>query len=245
MCAAIAHAATYARKLGIHPGDFEFQMLYGMATPIRRALVNLGYRVREYCPIGELVPGMAYLVRRLLENTSNEGFLRAKFSANRSVTELLADPTQQISDPPLAAPKPVESTGSETPIKIQGALLHNEPPFQNEPPSDFAVASVRNKMGKALEVVRGKLGQAYPLVIGGKKLSGSRQQVSVNPAQPNQVIGHVALGATEEVAHAVAAARNAFSSWSRTSVESRSKFLERVGRQNSCGPLRACRMGGL
>jgi RHH-type proline utilization regulon transcriptional repressor/proline dehydrogenase/delta 1-pyrroline-5-carboxylate dehydrogenase len=232
----IAHAATYARKLGIYPRDFEFQMLYGMATPIRRALVNLGYRVREYCPIGELVPGMAYLVRRLLENTSNEGFLRAKFSTNRSVTELLADPIQQISDPPRAAPKPVESTDSETPIKIQAALLHNEPPFQNEPPSDFTVASVRNKMGKALEVVRGKLGQAYPLVIGGKKLSGSRQQVSVNPAQPNQVIGHVALGATEEVAHAVAAARNAFSSWSRTSVESRSKFLERVG-----GKMRAAR----
>jgi RHH-type proline utilization regulon transcriptional repressor/proline dehydrogenase/delta 1-pyrroline-5-carboxylate dehydrogenase len=232
----IAHAATYARKLGIHPRDFEFQMLYGMATPIRRALVNLGYRVREYCPIGELVPGMAYLVRRLLENTSNEGFLRAKFSTNRSVTELLADPIQQISDPPRAAPKPVESTDSETPIKIQAALLHNEPPFQNEPPSDFTVASVRNKMGKALEVVRGKLGQAYPLVIGGKKLSGSRQQVSVNPAQPNQVIGHVALGATEEVAHAVAAARNAFSSWSRTSVESRSKFLERVR-----GKMRAAR----
>ena len=66
-------------------------------------------------------------------------------------------------------------------------------------------------------------------MIGGKKLMGSRQQVSINPAQPNQVIGHVALGATEEVAHAVAAARNAFSSWSRTSAESRSKFLERVG----------------
>ncbi len=70
-------------------------MLYGMATPIRRALVQLGYRVREYCPIGELVPGMAYLVRRLLENTSNEGFLRARFSANKSITELLIDPVLQ------------------------------------------------------------------------------------------------------------------------------------------------------
>ena len=143
----IAHAATYARKLGIRPGDFEFQMLYGMATPIRRALVNLGYRVREYCPIGELVPGMAYLVRRLLENTSNEGFLRAKFSANRSITELLADPVQQIPDRPPAAAKTVDFTDNGTPTRIQGALLHKEPPFQNEPPSDFAVASVRNKMG--------------------------------------------------------------------------------------------------
>jgi RHH-type transcriptional regulator, proline utilization regulon repressor / proline dehydrogenase / delta 1-pyrroline-5-carboxylate dehydrogenase len=225
----IAHAATYARKLGIQPGDFEFQMLYGMATPIRRALVRLGYRVREYCPIGELVPGMAYLVRRLLENTSNEGFLRAKFSANRSITELLVDPVQQIPDRPQAEPKTVNHTGSEPRTKIQGALRHKEPPFQNEPPSDFAVASVRSKMGQALETVRTKLGQSYPLVIGGQKLTGLSQQVSVNPARPTQVIGRVALGATEEVARAVAAARNAFSSWSRTSPESRSKFLERVG----------------
>ena len=34
-----------------------------------------GHRVRTYCPVGDLVAGMAYLVRRLLENTSNESFL--------------------------------------------------------------------------------------------------------------------------------------------------------------------------
>jgi len=33
----------------------------------------MGYRVRDYCPVGEVLPGMSYLVRRLLENTSNEG----------------------------------------------------------------------------------------------------------------------------------------------------------------------------
>ena len=58
--------------------------------PIKRALVEMGYRVREYCPVGELLPGMSYLVRRLLENTSNEGFLRAKFSDNVSAAELAA-----------------------------------------------------------------------------------------------------------------------------------------------------------
>jgi len=47
-----------------------------MAGPIKRALVEMGYRVREYSPVGELLPGVL-LVRRLLENTSNEGFLRA------------------------------------------------------------------------------------------------------------------------------------------------------------------------
>ena len=67
-----------------------------MAGPIKRALVEMGYRVREYSPVGELLPGMSYLVRRLLENTSNEGFLRAKFSDNLSAAQLLRDPNELI-----------------------------------------------------------------------------------------------------------------------------------------------------
>src|SRR5207253_2981342 len=92
----IAHAQALADELGIDRSRFEFQLLYGMAGPIKRALVEMGYRVREYCPVGELLPGMSYLVRRLLENTSNEGFLRAKFLENLSAAELLRDPKELI-----------------------------------------------------------------------------------------------------------------------------------------------------
>src|SRR5437764_2534894 len=92
----IAHAQAVAGELGIDPSRLEFQLLYGMAGPIKRALVEMGYRVREYCPIGELLPGMAYLVRRLLENTSTEGFLRAKFAEHISEQELLRDPCELL-----------------------------------------------------------------------------------------------------------------------------------------------------
>src|SRR6266542_1946978 len=92
----IAHAQAFAKELGIDCSRFEFQLLYGMAGPIKGALVEMGYRVREYCPVGELLPGMSYLVRRLLENTSNEGFLRAKFSENVSEQELLRDPCELL-----------------------------------------------------------------------------------------------------------------------------------------------------
>ena len=76
----IAACIANARQIGLPSSRLEFQMLYGMAEPIKEALIELGYRVREYCPLGEMLSGMAYLVRRLLENTSNEGFLRATFS---------------------------------------------------------------------------------------------------------------------------------------------------------------------
>src|SRR2546421_2354052 len=92
----IAYAQALAEQLGIDPHRFEFQLLYGMAGPVKRALVEMGYRVREYCPVGELLPGMSYLVRRLLENTSNEGFLRAKFAENVSENELLRNPRELV-----------------------------------------------------------------------------------------------------------------------------------------------------
>src|SRR4051812_13849736 len=107
----IAHAQVMADQLGIDNSRFEFQLLYGMAGPIKRALVEMGYRVREYCPVGELLPGMSYLVRRLLENTSNEGFLRAKFSDNVSEQTLLRGPRELANG---AAPQKSVSAASIT-----------------------------------------------------------------------------------------------------------------------------------
>ena len=62
--------------------NFEFQTLYGMADPIKEVFVSRGITVREYAPIGDMLTGMAYLVRRLLENTANEGFIRSGYLEN-------------------------------------------------------------------------------------------------------------------------------------------------------------------
>jgi RHH-type transcriptional regulator, proline utilization regulon repressor / proline dehydrogenase / delta 1-pyrroline-5-carboxylate dehydrogenase len=225
----IAHAIVYAEKLGLETGALEFQMLYGMATPIRRALVKLGHRVREYCPVGELVPGMAYLVRRLLENTSNEGFLRAKFRGGASIHELLADPATVIAGMEGARQSrrvTLPETGGTA--GFAPAAAYAEPLFVNEPPADFAQAQARAKMAAALESVRQKLGRTYPLVINGKDLETERQIASLNPAIPREIVGQIALGSSRDVAAAVTAARSAFDRWSHTSVESRARLLDRV-----------------
>src|SRR5262249_7559082 len=60
----LAHAMAYAETLGLPSRSYEIQMLYGMADPIKEALVSMGQRVRVYTPYGQLLPGMAYLVRR-------------------------------------------------------------------------------------------------------------------------------------------------------------------------------------
>ena len=88
--AARAQALSEAYSLPQHA--VEYQVLYGMGLPIARALKAQGERVRMYVPIGNLIVGMAYLVRRLLENTSNDSFIRSAASS-KDAAELLASPT--------------------------------------------------------------------------------------------------------------------------------------------------------
>ena len=73
----IAHAAAYADAIGVRDG-LEFQVLRGLGDDTQAAIAAAGRPVRCYCPVGDLVAGMAYLVRRLLENTANDSFLAAQ-----------------------------------------------------------------------------------------------------------------------------------------------------------------------
>jgi RHH-type proline utilization regulon transcriptional repressor/proline dehydrogenase/delta 1-pyrroline-5-carboxylate dehydrogenase len=76
----VAHAVAVNRALGGDDRDLELQVLKGLGDDVQDALAACGLRVRTYCPVGDLVSGMAYLVRRLLENTSNESFLHDQAS---------------------------------------------------------------------------------------------------------------------------------------------------------------------
>ena len=87
----VAHAIAYNRLGGGSDSDLELQVLRGLGDELAEALRAERLRVRSYCPVGDLVAGMAYLVRRLLENTSNDSFLRAHHGG-APVEELLAAP---------------------------------------------------------------------------------------------------------------------------------------------------------
>ncbi len=87
----IAHAIAYNRLIGGEDRDLELQVLRGLGDDLAETLATGGQRVRVYSPVGDLVAGMAYLVRRLLENTSNESFLWAQ-AEGTPVEELLARP---------------------------------------------------------------------------------------------------------------------------------------------------------
>ncbi len=200
----ISHAIAVADSLELPKNAYEFQMIYGMAEPVRRALVDLGYRVRVYTPVGELIPGMAYLIRRLLENASNESFLRQSFAEGKSLDEL------------LSAPVPRRHSRLPEP--------HTEG-FSNEPHIDFSKASARHAMAEALEQARERLGKEYPLVIAGKGEWTESTIVSLNPADPSQTVGTVAQATRTEAERAVRTAAEAFETWRRIPAAERAEYL--------------------
>ncbi|HEY2140290.1 MAG TPA: proline dehydrogenase family protein, partial [Chthoniobacterales bacterium] len=224
----IAHAQAYAEQLGIDKSRFEFQLLYGMAGPIKRALVEMGYRVREYCPVGELLPGMSYLVRRLLENTSNEGFLKAKFSDKAGPEQLLRDPRSLIGG--MRAVPSHSSPKTATTHSRNGQSLDSPPgdTYENSPLVNFVHEKNQERMRVALTEMKAKLGQKYPLVIDGQKIWTDNLIDSINPSSPSQVVGAVAEAKIDHAEQAVTAAKKAFEHWCRVSVEHRAQLLERV-----------------
>lgn len=204
----IASVLVAAEKRGVPRDAFEIQMLYGMAEPVKRALAEMGYPVRDYAPVGDLLPGMAYLVRRLLENSSNEGFLRKSFVDETPREELLRPP-EPYADPP---PQPSAGRG----------------PFRNEPPVDFSIPGERSAFRDAIARVRGMLGREYPAVIDGKEHRTEERIVSENPARPGEIVGKAHGVGRELGERALSAAREAQGDWGRRKAGERAEFLFRA-----------------
>src|SRR5260370_30571251 len=90
---------------------------------------------------------------------------------------------------------------------------------------DFTKPENRQAQADALEQVKGELGRTYPLVIGGKKIMNEATFASVNPSQPEQVIGYFARATVEQVEEAVQAATSAFESWKRFPARERAGYV--------------------
>lgn len=199
----IAQAMVRSEQAGIPADGIEFQMLFGMAEGLRRAVRDMGYRTRVYVPIGEILPGMAYLVRRLLENTSNESWMMHRHEEG--------DPAELLA-PPVPVP-PAEP-----------AVL----PFANHPPAQFDQPDVRLAMEEALDRVRSSFGQRIPLLLAdGDIETGSWNEVGY-PADESVVVGLVAQARPEDADRAVAAAVRAHPAWRDRPVEERAKILRRA-----------------
>lgn len=212
----ISAVLEIAKELGVPDERYEFQVLYGMAEPVRKGILKVAGRVRLYCPYGDMVPGMGYLVRRLLENTANESFLRQSFAEEAQIERLLEDPAVTAERERTArAAKPKKAHSGP------GGLAR----FNNMAMVDFTRADHRAAFPAAISSVRAQLGKTYPLFINGREVTTSDTIPTVNPAKPSEVLGLICQAGIPEVEKAIAAAKSAFPAWRDTPPEVRAGYL--------------------
>lgn len=207
----LCYAISAAKQLEIPSTEFELQALFGMATPIKQVLAQRGFLLRDYCPIGEIIPGMGYLVRRLLENTSNESFLRLGFREHES-PETLLKPPKAI----LRSDSSVENTG-----------------FVSCPLLDMSCRDIRDSLQRAITSRRSQY-QSCPVdispVIGGIKFDAfdgnSLQCISGTSVEDdNLTLSQVRYASTDIAELAIDSLAQAFSEWRETPVKERAEIL--------------------
>jgi RHH-type proline utilization regulon transcriptional repressor/proline dehydrogenase/delta 1-pyrroline-5-carboxylate dehydrogenase len=211
----IASVIEQARDIGVPEGRFEFQVLYGMGEPVRNALGKAGLPLRIYTPVGEMIQGMSYLVRRLLENTANESFLRKSFAQGESKAMLLANPLDAVGS---VASKTIK----DGPIPTGNTPLGR---FENEPVLDWSRAEHRDRFAAALSQIRKSFPIKIPLIIGGKKVTSKAELSSTNPNKPGEVVGRVSAAGLAEAERAIHAAESAFPEWRSKAPEARAEYL--------------------
>jgi RHH-type proline utilization regulon transcriptional repressor/proline dehydrogenase/delta 1-pyrroline-5-carboxylate dehydrogenase len=221
----LAHAVALAQVLGVPPRAYEVQMLYGMADPIKDVFAGLGRRVRVYTPYGQLLPGMAYLVRRLLENTANESFLRASFTEHVPEEQLLMNPfTKKMGNGERQLANGRRTGAGHSPIAVSGSS------FASEPLTDFSRATAREFMRAALGDVRQQFGRCYYPVIDGREVRTAETMESVDPSHKTLVVGAFGRSTADQAQQAIESAVRAFPSWRDTEPAKRSECLFNAAR---------------
>ena len=213
-----AKAIAIAEHLNIPRRRFEMQVLYGMGDQLAKALVQRGHRVRVYAPYGDLLPGMAYLIRRLLENTANSSFLRQSLE-DLPIEVLLAAPKILAADGVTDGVTDVTDGISATPWSSK---------FFNAADTDYAKVEARKIGGEALKAVRQELGKIYLPLIDGKYEETTETVASVNPSNFSEVVGKIGLISIEQADMALAAAKAAFPGWRKTPAKERGDILRKA-----------------
>lgn len=201
----LAHAISYAKGKNIAPSRYEIQMLYGMAETERKVLLKKGLTLRIYVPIGEMLPGMSYLVRRLLENTSQMSFVKKSHHDQENEDRLLAKP-------------------------MLGQIL-NQPRsdfFKNEHLTDFTKESERTNFHKALIDARALLPIKVPIIVNGVAEESAKVEARICPSDTDMIVSHLSLADTKHADKALLMAKEHANKLHLLGFEERARQLNKL-----------------
>ena len=203
------YAEAVAESLDLPQGTVEHQTLYRTWTALSHSLGAKGWSSRDYVPVGEPEPAMAYLVRRILENSSQVGFL-SRSRENGDERALLAPPTLTGEDHRYA--REVHATGF---VSVGEARLFD--------PAEQAAFAVE------LAEVRSRWGERYPLRIGDEEVLTGRTLEDRSPSYPDgPPLGLVEQAGPDEIARVLAMVSEAQPAWASRGRNERADVLARA-----------------
>lgn len=226
----IAYAMLLRVEEGVEP-FVSFEMLEGMADHIRRVVQTLTKDILLYCPVAtkeDFQSAIAYLIRRLDENTGPDNFLRYTFG--------LLPGSDEWEDQVLKFSKSCYEmeTAPVGPRRHQNrfdpAPLHGiDTPFENDPDTDFSLEINRKWALEIKEHWQNKKIDSIPCVIGGKKIEQSSPAgKGFSPSAPDQVLYTYTLATREEVNIAIEAAKQEEASWQKVPVQTKAELFAKA-----------------
>ncbi len=217
------HCFARAARAELYPDapPIEHQCLHATYEGLSTAMAAAGWPVRNYIPVGSLLMGMAYLVRRVMENSSQVGVLTM---ARRAVDlgTAMTSPAQSL----LAKAEQGRPSGREG-VQRRPLLTDQDDDLRFRPvsPARLHLASHRQALDEAIEAVRGQL----PLRSHVAATGAGAPLRSFSPDAPAVEIGALPTATTADVAEAVARASEAAQAWAALPAAARALHLLRAG----------------
>ena len=203
------------------PGDYEFQCLHGMGEPLYDEVVGadkLNRPCRIYAPVGTHETLLAYLVRRLLENSANSSFVHRIADPTVSVDDLVADPADTIRAIPIVgSPHPRIAL----PAALYGDARKNSAGLDLSDEATLARLS-RNLMGSARIDWR-----AAPRLADRSNVNGPSRDMR-NPADHRDIVGSVIEATEAEAQTAAMLAADKAAAWAAVVPTDRAAIMERT-----------------
>lgn len=208
--------------------EVNFEMLEGMADHMRRVVQKLSSDILLYCPVAtkeDFQSAIAYLIRRLDENTGADNFLRVTFGLQPGSAEwndqvmLFNNACREMN---TVYTKPRRTQNRNLPPVHLPLSAH----FENEPDTDFSLPENRAWAKTIVNKWKNYKGETIPLVIAGEEISQTSEMgEGVDPANPQQVLYRYALGDWNLIDKAVTCAKQNEARWAATRVEERCRLL--------------------
>jgi RHH-type proline utilization regulon transcriptional repressor/proline dehydrogenase/delta 1-pyrroline-5-carboxylate dehydrogenase len=229
----IAFALLLRAEYGVEK-EISFEMLEGMADHIRRVVQKLSKDILLYCPVAtkdDFQSAVAYLIRRLDENTGPENFLRHTFGLKPHTPEWneqvkrFTQACEEINVTPMGPRR--HQNRLEIPLGFDP-----QGPFENEADTDFTLPQNRTWVYQIIEAWKRKKNSPIPCVIGGNEFHEKKPHgEGKDPSKPQELSYTYSLAEWAQVDEALQVAKATEAKWGATSIDARCQLLAKAAQK--------------